>query len=283
MRDMPSLLPLAGTDCHNVAPQDGYHRYSSLPDLNMADPNLQPEGEGGVTPTTNQVPAPQGVGLTLDEQAATPSIADEAMSSVLSDSSSDATAFQERPTSRTFQASPGSTSAPTSSPAPSAASDGDEHRLSPEIWAESVAFEERVLMTNSANVARDRRRRRGAIQLDVTPLGPVFSLLPSLVSPSHPLSRLEGSDDDLPPPVSSSAADGAMPSTPRARLQRSFMPSEREGAGAILVPGLLRRLGRPFSGSWQGLSSPLGSVSSTDLPRVSCWSRLRRLFSRRRQ
>lgn len=157
-------------------------------------------------------------------------------------------------------------------------------------------------MTNSAHFARDRRRRRGAIQLEA----PLESPLPSpssLTSFTAPRSRVVSPGS--PPPASPFAppyspvpepsqddhnADDAPPTTPdanktppRGRLQRSFAPSERENAGPAILPGLLRRLGRPFSGPWRGPSSPLASVSLADSSSKGSLSHLRRMFSRRRR
>ena len=150
-------------------------------------------------------------------------------------------------------------------------------------------------MTNSAHFARDRRRRRGAIQLEA----PLESPLPSPTSitscsaPRSPASPLE--PPYSPPPVSEphhsdGISDIAAPispnvneALPRGRLQRSFTPSEREKAGPAILPGLLRRLGRPFSGPWRGPSSPLASIPATDAPPSDSLSRIRRVFSRRRR
>ncbi|KAI5202788.1 hypothetical protein E4T39_04441 [Aureobasidium subglaciale] len=293
MRNTSSLLLSADKNCRNVAPPDGHHRYSSPSDLNLADPNLQPEVEGGIPATTIQGPpqplgqtwAPeQGMGLTLAEQrAATPSpTEDEVRVSVFSDSSSDGVASTEPLSPRSTHVSPGATAPRAPSPASPLAVDSNEHQPASPGWADGVSPEERVLIINSANAARDRRRRRGAVQLDGSPLEPGFSSQPSPTSapsPSLPRGRQHGSEDGNSPPTSTSDTRRA---APRARLQRSFIPSEREHAGVALVPGLLRRLGRPFSGPWQGPSSPLTSVSLAAVPPSGRLSRLRDLFQRRR-
>ncbi|KAG9554297.1 hypothetical protein KCU71_g15270, partial [Aureobasidium melanogenum] len=154
--------------------------------------------------------------------------------------------------------------------------------FSPDLW--TMSPEERSLMTNSANFARGRRRRRrGAIQHDVS-LGLELSSLPSPTLPSLPaLSHdLNSSDDDNARVSEDLSADNDNRATPRGRLQRSFTPSERDDAGVVLVPGLLLRLGRPFSGPWRGPSSPLAPALLVAAPPAGRMARLRRLFSRRR-
>ncbi|KAG9642973.1 hypothetical protein KCU64_g11943, partial [Aureobasidium melanogenum] len=150
--------------------------------------------------------------------------------------------------------------------------------------AHKSPLKERSLMTNSANFARGRRRRRrGAIQHDVS-LGLELSSLPSPTLPSLPaLSHdLNSSDDDNARVSEDLSADNDNRATPRGRLQRSFTPSERDDAGVVLVPGLLLRLGRPFSGPWRGPSSPLAPALLVAAPPAGRMARLRRLFSRRR-
>ncbi|KAI4729518.1 hypothetical protein E4T49_02581 [Aureobasidium sp. EXF-10728] len=158
---------------------------------------------------------------------------------------------------------------------------------------ENISPEERALMTNSANFARGRRQRRGAIQPD-TPLEPApSSPLSSATSanlspPASPLGsswdqvpRNDGNGGIVPTPTSPAAPDGStMPS--RGRLQRSFTPLERDGAGVVSVPGFLHRLRHSCSGPWRGPSSPLTPSSSVDSPPTARLSRLRRFFSCRR-
>ncbi|KAI5205875.1 hypothetical protein AUEXF2481DRAFT_585628 [Aureobasidium subglaciale EXF-2481] len=293
MRDTSSLLLPADKNCRNVAPPDGHHRYSSSANLDLANPNLQPEVEGGIPATATQgAPQPlgqtwapeQGTGPTLAEQrAATPSpTEDEVRVSFFSDSSSDGVAPTEPLSPHSLHVSPRATAPRASSPASPLAADSDEHQSPSPGWADGVSPEERILMTNSANFARDRRRRRGAVQFEVSPLEPTFPSQPSPISapsPPPPQDRHHGSEGSSSPATARSATRRA---TPRGRLQRSFVPSERECAGVLLTPGLLRRLGRPFSGPWQGPSSPLISVSLAATPPDSRLSRLRDLFQRRR-
>ncbi|CAD0114215.1 unnamed protein product [Aureobasidium uvarum] len=169
--------------------------------------------------------------------------------------------------------------ASTRTSTPDGPSDVDSDGFSSNFW--NISPEERALMTNSANFARGRRRRRGAIQADaVSEPGPSspLSSTPS-VKLSPPASPLGSSWAQVPHDDSgngiarvSDPSDAPENSTtsPRGRLQRSFTPSERDNAGVVLVPGLFRRLGRPFS------------VSTIGLPSTGRLSRLRRLFSRRR-
>ncbi|KAG9854135.1 hypothetical protein KCU98_g2776, partial [Aureobasidium melanogenum] len=152
--------------------------------------------------------------------------------------------------------------------------------FSPDVW--TMSPEERSLMTNSANFARGRRRR-GAIQHDVL-LEPELasSYSPAPPSPSAFLHDFDSSDDNNARVSEDPSVDNDNRPTPRGCLQRSLTPSERDDAGVVLVPGLLRRLGRPFSGPWRGPSSPLAPIPSVAAPPVGRLSRLRRLFSRRR-
>ena len=148
-------------------------------------------------------------------------------------------------------------------------------------------------MTNSAYFARDRRRRRGAIHLDA-----LLELPSPLPSSPAPYSAPHSPDPSLLPSChrivcvpygeeTSGITSPIIPDTnrapPRGRLERSFTPSERKDAGIAIVPGLLRRLGRPFSGPWRGPSSPIASISGADAPPAGPLSRLRRVFSRRRK
>jgi len=192
---------------------------------------------------------------------------------------------------RTMYAAPRTTSARTTSSVPSSVVDDSANQFSPDQWV--ISPEERALMTNSAHFARDRRRRRGAVQFEA----PVESPIPSPSSPTSypapcsPASALGPSYSTVPDvsynhgysDAASSALSEADRAPPRGRLQRSFTPSEREHAGPTILPGLLRRLGRPFSGPWRGPSSPLASIPATNPPPKGSFSRLRRVFSRRRK
>ncbi|KAI5268663.1 hypothetical protein E4T47_07682 [Aureobasidium subglaciale] len=285
MRDTSSLLSPADKNCRNVAPPDGHHRDSSSSDLNLADPNLQPEVEGGIPATATQGP-PEPLGQTwAPEQGTgpTPSFTeDQVRVSIFSDSSSDGVASTEPLSPRSPHVNPRGIAPRASPPASPLPEDSNERQPPSPGWVDGVLSEERVLMTNSANVARDRRRRRGAVQFEGSPLEPGFPSQPSPTSapsPSPPQGRHHGSEGGSSPPTARSATRRA---TPRGRLQRSFVPSERERAGVVLVPGLLRRLGRPFSGPWQGPSSSLVSVLLTTAPPDSHLSRLRDLFQRHR-
>jgi hypothetical protein len=145
-------------------------------------------------------------------------------------------------------------------------------------------------MTNSAQFARDRRRRRGAVifdaplELQYPPLSSPtsHSVPPSPAPPLVPTYSRDSHHDNNIGPASPAVLD-VNRAPPRGRLQRSFTPSEREDAGVAIVPGLLRRLARPFSGPWRGPSSPLASVSLIDAPPTGPLKRLRRMFSRRRR
>ncbi|KAG9564659.1 hypothetical protein KCU77_g8798, partial [Aureobasidium melanogenum] len=168
--------------------------------------------------------------------------------------------------------------APKSPPSPP--SNISSGGFSPDLWTTSP--EERFLMTNSADFARGRRRR-GAIQHDVSLELELSSLSsPTLPSLSALPQDLNVSDDDNARVSENLSVDNDNRATPRGRLQRSFTPSERDDAGVVLLPGLLRRLGRPFSGPWRGPSSPLAPVSLVAAPPAGRMARLRRLFSRRR-
>jgi hypothetical protein len=218
------------------------------------------------------------------------SVRDEARDSFSSENSSDSAASAQTLSPRTIQPRPriASTRA-TDSGSSTVVGDG-ANQFSPDLWA--ISSEERALMTNSAHFARDRRRRRGAIHLDA-PLE-LPSPLPSLPAPSSaphspgpsllPYHRIVcvpyGEETSG---ITSPIISNTNRAPPRGRLERSFTPSERKDAGIAIVPGLLRRLGRPFSGPWRGPSSPLASVSATDAPPAGPLSRLRRVFSRRRK
>lgn len=192
---------------------------------------------------------------------------------------------------RTTYAAPGTISARTTSSVPPSVVGDSANQFSPDQWV--ISPEERALMTNSAHFARDRRRRRGAIQLEA----PVESPLSSPSSPpSCPRSRSpvppfaphyspvpDGCHDDVCSDVAPSTTPDTDKAPPRGRLQRSCTPSERTDAGPAILPGLLRRLGRPFSGPWREPSSPLASLPTTDGPPPSSLSRLRRLIGSSRR
>ncbi|KAG9592042.1 hypothetical protein KCU77_g7137, partial [Aureobasidium melanogenum] len=145
---------------------------------------------------------------------------------------------------------------------------------------QTMSPEEHSLMTNSANFARGRRRR-GAIQHDILLEPELSSSFLSAPPSPYALPRdLDSSDDDNARSSEVFSVNDDNRATPRGRLQRSFTPSERDDSGVVLVPGLLRRLGRPFSGPWRGLSSPLAPVSLVAAPPAGRMARLRRLFSR---
>ncbi|KAH0287407.1 hypothetical protein KCU62_g6065, partial [Aureobasidium sp. EXF-3399] len=178
----------------------------------------------------------------------------------------------------------------TSSVPPSVVGDG-ANQFSPDQWV--ISPEERALMTNSAHFARDRRRRRTAIQLEAPLKSPLHlsSSPPSFPRIRSPVSPVAPHHSPVPDGFRNDGCSDVAPSTtpdtdsvpPRGRLQRSFTPSERKDAGPAILPGLLRRLGRPFSGPWRGPSSLLTSIPATDTQAAGSLSRLRRMFSRRRR
>jgi hypothetical protein len=217
-------------------------------------------------------------------------IQDEARNSFSSNNSSDSATSAQPLSPRTTYADPGTSSTCNGTSGPSSVNDDGANQFSADFW--NISPEERALMTNSAHFARDRRRRRGAIQLEVplelpTPslssptsyLAPTLPATP-LVAPYCETSHL--SHDDNNPNIASPTTPDTNRAPPRGRLQRSFTPSEREDAGVAIVPSLLRRLARPFSGPWRGPSSPLALVPMADTPPTRPLSRLRRWFSRRR-
>jgi hypothetical protein len=257
---------------------------------NTADPNFQHEAEDDMMPKVNQVSEWRCIAEDTEQQTPTHAyVEDETRNSFSSNNSSDTATLIQPLSPRTTYAGPGISSRSTASVPPSMVDDG-ANQFSADMW--NISPEERALMTNSAHIARDRRRRRGAIHLEValelptpslsspTPYSASASPAPPLVPPYHQTSRLPHNDNN-PNIVSPVPLDANKP-PPRARLQRSFTPSEREDAGVTIVPGLLRRLARPFSGPWRGPSSPLASVPLTDAPSTRPLSRLRRWFSRRR-
>jgi hypothetical protein len=358
------MLPPAGIDCHNIAPRNGHHRPRSMSELNMADVLLRPGPDDGMLPAVTPQLPPQpfvfvatnwwfegGVGLTLNQQqqqqhqqqqqqqqqqdANTPPSDWEPPPSRFSDSSSSGV---EPPSPETpsphgnpVQVTGHSPSdSPTPSPAPSATeNDNDEHTSNnnnevTEQWDEDLTPEERTILLNSAEYARNRRRpgqRRNAVQLEVSPIQrPRIPTPPPLdLSPATPLTPLrDGSEsnrrghnynnyrpngneindmnsnnrhddnnnnsnhnNEVHHHQSTSRTPFPSPTTPRARPTCSFPPSERETAGEILAPGLLRRLGRPFSGPWVGSSSGLPPLPLSPSS-VGCFSGLKRFCSFRR-
>ncbi|KAG9517595.1 hypothetical protein KCV07_g6114, partial [Aureobasidium melanogenum] len=207
-----------------------------------------------------------------------PSVEDEIILSGSSDSIRHGAISMEPSSPCTVYSETRNAAANTTSPGPP--SNISSGGFSPDLW--TMSPEERSLMTNSANFARGRRRR-GAIQHDVL-LEPELSSSSSPAPPSLPAlpHDFDCSDDDNARVPENFSVNNDNKATPRGRLQRSFRPSERDDAGVVLVPGLLRRLGRPFSGPWRGPSSPLAPVSSVTASPSGRMSRLRRLFSRRR-
>jgi hypothetical protein len=258
----------------------------------MKDRNLQSGFEGYMTPDVNEVSDQRWIAEDTEQQTPTHAhIRDEVRNSFSSNNSSDSAKSSQPLSPRTAYADPGTSSTRNTASVPPSMVDDGANQFSADMW--NISLEERALMTNSAHFARDRRRRRGAIHLEVPLELPTPSLSsPTLTTPSPaPLllppycetSRL--SPDDANPEIASPATPAtpiANKPPPRARLQRSFTPSERENAGVAIAPGLLRRLARPFSGPWRGPSSPLASVPMADAPPVGPLSRLRRWVLRRR-
>lgn len=274
MKDRLSLSSPACPDHCKLAPQGGHRRSCSMSSSSMTDLGMQPEPEAQTIPDSN---SKFFRGSHRDSFSS------------YSSRFSDAPAQSVSP--RTMYAGTRTTSARnTPSAHPSVVGDS-ANQFSADLWV--ISPEERALMTNSAHFARDRRRRRGAIQLEA----PLESPLPSpssstsrpaprspasvLLPPCSPV--LDGSHNDGHSDVAPSAVPDVNKAPPRGRLQRSFAPSERENAGTAIIPGLLRRLGRPFSGPWRGPSSPLASVSLAGAPSKGSLSRLHRVFSRRRR
>jgi len=258
MKGDPSLLSTAYPNRDNIAPSDSHGRSLSLSNSSMTDLNPQHE------------------------------IGGESFSSYSRDHSS--TSVQSM-SPRTMYAAPRTTSARnTASEPPSVAGDG-ANQFSPDLW--DISPEERALMTNSAHFARDRRRRGGAIQLAASLESPLASPSSptSFPAPCSPVSPVAPHHSPVPDGFRNDGYSDVAPSTtpdtdkapPRGRLQRSFTPSERGHAGLAILPGLLRRLGRPFSGPWRGPSLPLASIPANNAPSKGSLSRLRRVFSRRRR
>ncbi|KAG9946742.1 hypothetical protein KCU85_g6189, partial [Aureobasidium melanogenum] len=254
------LLP-AEMDNYLAAHEVDRRRYSSFSELNLLNSHLQPDSAVAVQKTVN-LPCDQ------DENIISDSSDSIHRSAISSGHPSPCTPYSEVQNAAAYAYCPD----------PPLNIGGD--RLSPDLW--TMSPEERSLMTNSANFARGRRRR-GAIQheasleLDVSSSHSPAPPPPFFLSPD-----LDSSDDDKVRVSEDLSGYKDNTATPRGRLQRSFTPSEREDAGVVLVPGLLRRLSRPFSGPWRGPSSPLTPVSSVAAPPVGRLARLRRLFSRRR-
>jgi hypothetical protein len=263
-----------------------------MKDHNTADPNLQPEVERDMIPDVNQVFDRRWIAEDTEHQTPThANVQGEIRNSFSSNSSSDGATLVQPLSPRTTYAGPGTSSTRNTASGPPSMVDDAANQFSADLW--NISPEERALMTNSAHFARDRRRRRGAIHLDA-PLelhSPPLSSPTSCFAPPSPVSPLVPPYCQIPhlspvdnnPDIASPATPDANRAPPRGRLQRSFTPSEREDAGVAIVPGLLRRLARPFSGPWRGPSSPLASIPLADAPPASRLSRLRRLFSRRRR
>lgn len=253
MKGTISLLLSVDANSRVMAPSGSRHRYPSLPEHIRADLVPQPASERDLAPKFSKV----GVS--------------ESINSIRHSAT-----WRNPPSPCTVDSETRNASASTYSAFPP--SDISNGGFSPDLW--TVSPEERSLMTNSANFARGRRRR-GAIQHDIPlelELSPSSSAIPT--SPSALPHDSDSSDDGNARHSEDLSVNDDKRATPRGRLQRSFTPSERDDAGVVLVPGLLRRLGRPFSGPWRGPSSPLAPVSMVAAPPVGGLSRLRRLFSR---
>jgi hypothetical protein len=279
IKDMSSRLPMADVTCRNVAPLNGHHRSLSLSNLDMAGLDVT------LTPDVNR----RWVAEDTEQQTPTHAyIQDKVRNSSSSDCSSDGATSVQPVSPRTMYADPRTvtTSSKPHDPSPVGVVDADG--FSPDLWV--ISPEERALMTNSAQFARDRRRRRGAVIFDAPlelhcppPSSPTsHSVPPSPAPPLVPACSRDSRRDDNIGPASPTVPD-VNRAPPRGRLQRSFTPSEREDAGVAIVPGLLRRLARPFSGPWRGPSSPLAHVSLVDAPPAGPLKRLSRIFSRRRR
>jgi hypothetical protein len=260
-----------------------------MKDHNTTDTNLQPGSESDMIPDASQVFDWRCIAEDTEQQTPTHThIQGEARNS-FSSNRSDSVASSQPLSPRTTCAGPRTSSTRNTASVPPSMVDDGANQFSADMW--NISPEERALMTNSAHFARDRRRRRGAIHLE----GPLELPTPSLSPPTSasvppspaplllpPYCQISHLSHDNTPDVASPITPHTNRPPPRARLQRSFTPSERENAGVAIVPGLLRRLARPFSGPWRGPSSPLASVPLTDAPPVRPWSRLRRWVLRRR-
>jgi hypothetical protein len=286
---MPFRMPMADTNYHNVAPLNGYRRSLSLSNLNMAGLNFQTEAEVGVVPDADRAFDQRWIAEDTEQQQTHTHACfqDKVRGSGSSDSSSDSATSVQPVSPRTMYADPRTATTSSKPHDPSSVVDTDADWFSPDLWV--ISPEERALMTNSAQFARDGRRRRGAIifdaplELHYPPLSSPYSVPPSPPRPIPPAySRDSRHDDDDIVPASAVVPD-VNRAPPRGRLQRSFTSSEREDAGVVIIPGFLRRLAGPFSGLWQGPSSPLAPVSLVDTPPAGPLKRLRRVFSRRRR
>lgn len=280
--------PLLHAEINNyVAAHDvGCRQNPSFSELDLSDPDLQSESKNGTATNINETRRSAFDRFCITEQIAVAEqqtanllpTEDEIRNSCSSDRVYHSAISSDHPSPCTVCSGFENAAAYTHSSDPSSniSSDG----FSPNLW--NMSPEERSLMTNSANFARGRRRR-GAIQYDVS-LELNVSSLSSAAQPSPPVLSpgLDSSDGDSVRVSEDLSVCNDNIATPRGRLQRSFTPSERDDAGVILVPGLLRRLGRPFSGPWRGPLSPLTPVSLVAAPPVGRLSCLRRFFSRRR-
>jgi hypothetical protein len=241
-----------------------------------------------MTPDVNEVSDQRWIAEDTEQQTPTHAhIRDEVRNSFSSNNSSDSAKSSQPLSPRTAYADPGTSPTRNTASDPTSMIDDGANQFSADSW--NISPEERALMTNSAHFARDRRRRRGAIHLEVPLELPTPSLSsPTLTTPSPaplalpPYCEIPHLSPDDDSDIASPAPPDANRAPPRARLQRSFTPSERENAGVAIVPGLLRRLTSPFSGPWRGPSSPLASVAIRDTPPTRPLSRLRRWLSRRR-
>ncbi|KAI4843351.1 hypothetical protein E4T44_06784 [Aureobasidium sp. EXF-8845] len=280
---------MADTNFRSVTPLNDHRRSLSLSNLDMAGLDVQAEAGTGVTltPDFNQASCQRWVTEDTGQQTHTHAyIQDKARDSGSSDSSSDSATSIQPVSTRTMYAGPRTVTTSYKPHDPSSVVDVDADGFSPDLLV--ISPEERALMTSSAQFARNRRRRRGAVNFDAPlelhspPLSSPTSysvplLRPRPILPAYP--RESHHDDNISP--TSAAVLDVNRAPPRGRLQRSFTPSEREDAGVVIVRGLLRRLARPFSGPWRGPSSPLAPVSLADAPPAGPLKRLRRMFSRR--
>ncbi|KAH0369238.1 hypothetical protein KCU65_g3454, partial [Aureobasidium melanogenum] len=279
------ILP-AEMDNYVAAHEVGRRRCPSFSELNLSDPNLEPETKNGTVTNINETRRSAFDRFCVAEQGAVAeqqtanllSAEDETRSSCSSDRVHHSAISSDHPSPCTVYTGIENPAAYAYSFDPSSNISSDGFSLN--LW--NMSPEERSLMTNSANFARGRRRR-GAIQHEVS-LELDISSSSSSAPPSPPALSpdSDSSDDDNARVSEELSVYNDNTATPRGRLQRSFTPPERGDAGVVLVPGLLRRLGRPFSGPWRGPSSPLTPVSLVAAPPAGRLSRLRRLFSRRR-
>lgn len=281
----PALLPV-DANSRVLASPNGHRRYPSLSERKDADLDLQPETESGTASIGHESrqesfdhPRIFGQSAVGEQQAVSfPPAKDEVRVPIFVDDTHDDATLSDPLSPRT--AYPESTNATAHIPS-SPPSHIGRAGFSPDLW--TMSPEERSLMTNSANFARDRRRRRGAIYLNASvelELAP--SSWPAPPSPPALPQDLDSSDDGTAGISEILSADDNSGAKPRGRLQRPYTSSKRDGAGVVMVPGLLRRLVRPFSGPWRGPPSPLTPVSLVAAPPVGRLSRLGRLFSHHR-